>query len=259
MVVVAAAGVALLASVGRSGRDGVEAQQPSPTPKPTVPTGRAQPSTDPRNMLVAELDPRLRAGAADVFAGLYGAPDGAVQVFVTEETPAVRSIVASSEASVRAAAPAGRPVPAVRIVPGKANSLAELERIRDALRARRSEFRARGIELTGFGANIAKNKTEIGVKTLTPQIKADLGREFGADKIDVSQQDYAQFDSRSADIPPYLGGLPITKMGGGMCTSGFNIEKDGRTYVTTAGHCDSSVWSHNGTVIGGTQTIHLCE
>jgi hypothetical protein len=201
-VVAVVAGVALVAFVARPGRHAVEAQPTPPKPSPGPPVA-AQPSTDPRDMLAAQLEPRLRAGAADVFAGLYGAPDGAIQVFVTRDTPAVRAIITDSEESVRAASPPGRPLPAVRVVPGKANSLAELERMRDAAGARYDEFRARGIEITQYGADTTKNKTNIGVKTLTPQIKAFLENQIGADKIDVFQQKHIRDDSCSADSPPY--------------------------------------------------------
>ena len=54
----------------------------------------------------------------------------------------------------------------------------------------------------------------------------------------IEQRDEVVRDSfsRRADVPSFWGGSSI-KSGGGVCTSGFPVQKNGQRFLTTAGHC----------------------
>jgi hypothetical protein len=82
-------------------------------------------SAAPENVAEA-LEHAFRAEAPAIFSGLALASDGTIEIFVTEETSAVKAAIRASQA---------KPV-SIRVLSGRTNTLATLERIRTKLGAR---------------------------------------------------------------------------------------------------------------------------
>lgn len=67
----------------------------------------------------------------------------------------------------------------------------------------------------------------------------------------------ADTDNRFNDIEPYYGAISLTN-GGAQCTGGIKVKYNGKTALTTAGHCfdvnnkvKNHVWENNNYEVGG--------
>jgi hypothetical protein len=144
--------------------------KPDSLPRPAPPDG------SPYGLLVSGLQTRLRAEAANAYAGTARASDGGVDVYLTSVDASVSRVVEQ----VRAAT--GGQVP-IHMVTGMRNTLATLEGVRSQILARRNELLARGIKIVEFGVHVTANRVRVGVKGLTADAAASLIAEFGADRI----------------------------------------------------------------------------
>jgi len=108
----------------------------------------------------------------------YGTDRG-LEVFSTGD-PALVATVRAIEASSDGAVP-------VLIISGMKNSYADLRSLQDQVQARWSELKSRGIELANLGVDIRANRLSFGIIGLTPEQRAFLEEEFGADRVVVSE------------------------------------------------------------------------
>ncbi|MBA3944091.1 MAG: hypothetical protein H0X37_05955 [Herpetosiphonaceae bacterium] len=133
---------------------------------------------------VAQLRVTLRICLPRIFAGIIDRSSGGkpIEVHVTAHDPLIMEIIHTINSS-------SIPVPVIVIADCK-YSFATLEHLRDLISIRSEEFRARGIYLTMYGVNSSFDKVHIGVKDLTPEIKAWLEHELGEDRVVVFEQDY---------------------------------------------------------------------
>jgi len=133
-------------------------------------------SARPDDSPASRLQTKLRAVAPSSFAGLVVDRDRSLIVYATVVEPAITDAIGEVQASTAGGI-------AVRVVSGLSNSLATLESVRDQITARQPDLTARGVKLTQWGPDIVANRVRIGVHGLTPEISADVEREFGADRI----------------------------------------------------------------------------
>jgi hypothetical protein len=137
----------------------------------------AEPEDSPRANVLRILS-RLRQDDPDSFAGIIVDSDDSIELLVTASTPAtVRAIDDARRSS--------RDTVRVRVVEVLKHSLADLERVRDAITMRHAELKARGVYVTEWGASARTNKVRIGVKDLTPASAELLARKFGAEMVDI--------------------------------------------------------------------------
>lgn len=225
--------------------------QPTP-PKASPPPGpitAAPLSDDPKYTLPERLDTELRRRAPQVYAGLTRGNDGVIEVLATRDDAALQTVVREVIDSVRRTQPAGRVLPAVRVVSNKNTSLVELERIRDQILSQREVLKARGIDITELAVDPRTGKVRVGVLSLTSDTKTLLEQRFGPGIVDVFQKGRLPKLSRSADVPQFYGGILIDSSEG-SCSSGFDMLKNGSAHISSAEHCKHNTWSHNGSLIG---------
>ncbi len=201
--------------------------------------------------MASQIEANLRVAAPASFAGVAIGSDGSVVVYATASDAALSDSVRETIDGIRRMHQHDG-LPAVKVLAGRLNSLASLEGVRDSLTARQAELAARGVKLRHWGVDIWNNKTLIGVEDLTPAAKALLQREFGADRVEVVQAGEWIRTSRSADSPPWWGGIKLQDLYGQpyVCTAGFSMVKDTVGYVSTAGHCGYGSWWNNNSYIG---------
>jgi hypothetical protein len=140
---------------------------------------RVAPADDsPAAELRRQLDTQLRTAFPRSYAGLANDRDGAIVVYSTGD-PVLEDAVSRLQAAAKV------PVP-VRIASSVTNTLAVLEQLRAAVRARQPELIARGIR-AGWHVDVHANRLRIAVVGLTPEKVAYLRREFGADRVVVEE------------------------------------------------------------------------
>lgn len=149
----------------------------------------AHASGAPGDILIARLDATLRSYAPDAFAGLAIAPDGAIEVYIGGFETAASELVSATVAETQAALAIGCSLPIVRLIPGQRNSLATLESVHGALRARYHELRAVGIQVVRSGVDVRLNRLHIGVSHLTPETEMSLQAQFGAELINMGEDE----------------------------------------------------------------------
>jgi hypothetical protein len=137
----------------------------------------AEPEDSPRANVLRILS-RLRQEAPDSFAGIIVAPDDSIELLMTVSTPATLRAIDEARKSSRDAV-------RVRVIEGLKHSLADLERVRDAITMRHAELKASGVNVTEWGASARTNRVRIGVKDLTSESADYLARAFGADKVEI--------------------------------------------------------------------------
>jgi hypothetical protein len=131
-------------------------------------------SAAPENVAEA-LEHAFRTEAPAIFSGLALASDGTIEIFVTEETSAVKAAIKASQA---------KPV-SIRVLSGRTNTLATLERIRDEIRREGPALTMRGLKLTQLGVDIHANKVLIGVESLDDATRDFLNGMYGGDRVQV--------------------------------------------------------------------------
>lgn len=141
----------------------------------------AGPADDPVSALIEALLSALAADAADSFAGLRIAGDGAVELLATGDGEEVRR----TAGRVRASLPVVPALPPIRVLAGRANSLRALERVRDAVGVGHAIWGARGVRIVEWGVDEAANRVRIGVEGRMAEAEGALLREFGADRAYV--------------------------------------------------------------------------
>lgn len=137
----------------------------------------AEPDSDRHREAAEALEQAFRTQASSIFSGVAVAPDGTVEIFVTEESPAVKAAIQASRV---------KPI-SIRVLSGRRNSLATLERVRDDIRGEGPALRKRGLKLTQLGVDVYANKVLIGVEFLDDATKEILEGKYGADKVEISE------------------------------------------------------------------------
>lgn len=128
----------------------------------------------------------------------------------------------------------------------------EIKKLKSNIRNSKDQLSDQGIEITGLGTSIQKQKVIIYVKNHSAEIVNKLKSMYGSDRIIVEK---GAFDTNDSDerynyeyraIP---GGAGIRIHNGTeykRCTAGFSATKDsdGTKVLVTAGHCidDSNRW-----------------
>lgn len=110
-----------------------------------------------------------------------------------------------------------------------------------------------GFEVTGVGVDVANNRVEVAVGSLSDETSQYLVERFGS-AVHPVQKSFDDIACTSAlNCTPWRGGIYITGPMG--CTAGFIARPSGSgssKYVLTAGHCGSGQWKHNGVTVGST-------
>jgi hypothetical protein len=91
------------------------------------------------------------------------ANDGAIEVYVNVDTASLRSAVQSATQEARAVVPSEQMLPPIRIVAGRAPTLAPLERVMARVTGQEGQLKAQGILLSEWGVDPRLNKVAIGV------------------------------------------------------------------------------------------------
>ncbi|OAH10585.1 streptogrisin-D precursor [Streptomyces jeddahensis] len=171
--------------------------------------------------LASSLTKQLGADAAGTY---YDAKDRHLVVNVLDEDAAQTAEAAGAEA---------------RIVE---NSLAELKSARTTLKDRAT------IPGTAWAVDPASNKVVVTADRTVNGAELDKLTE-----VVESLGGAAELRRTKGEFKPFIAGGDAITGGGGRCSLGFNVVKDGEPYFLTAGHCTESIstWSDSdGTVIG---------
>jgi streptogrisin D len=208
-VAVAGAGVAALVAAGIT----FQTANASETPEASAP---ATLSVAAAGKLASTLAKDLGADAAGTY---YDTQAGSLVVNVLDEA-AARTV---EEAGARA-----------RLVE---NSLAELGSARTALQ------REAAIPGTAWVTDPKTNKVVVTADRTVS--RAEWGR---LTEVVDGLGPVAELRRTKGEYKPFVAGGDAITGGGGRCSLGFNVVKDGRPYFLTAGHCTDSVstWSDSG-------------
>ncbi|NEY32946.1 trypsin-like serine protease [Streptomyces sp. PRKS01-65] len=214
---VAGAGIAALVAAGATFQSANASEAPKTTGPETLSAVAA-------GKLASTLAEDLGAGAAGAY---YDAKTESLVVNVLDEKAA------------RAAEAAGARARVVR------NSLTALENARAALR------RDAAVPGTSWVTDPAANKVVVTAdRTVSKAEWARLAEVVG--KLGST----AELRRTAGEFKPFVAGGDAITGGGGRCSLGFNVVKDGEPYFLTAGHCTESVpaWSDpSGEVVGRTE------
>ncbi len=159
-------------------------------------TRAAQPSNEPSDVLVQQLDDALRSEVADVYAGLTFSSNGAIQLHLTKNSPEVETLIDRVVAALRNTVSDAQRLPSIERIVGARNSLRLLERTRDRVQIRRLGLDSCGIRISVYGVDVWANRVRIEAHDLTQEAKAFLEVEFGAETVNV-----VEGGQRSASAP----------------------------------------------------------
>ena len=195
--------------------------------------------------LMPQFVDEVRTLLGESFAGVKrDIPTGSVEVYSTK--PVDQEVLAKELPDVKA------PVTLIVVQRSESELLAEGQRLFDGLSTSvdPNSFSFSGDPRTGrFTLTVERSVSE----------SVDERLSSGVIQVDTSAVDIVLVDdvggddacSRTACDPPLRGGLRIIETAGYGCSTGFNVQlSSGSKYVLTSGHCRSSTWKHNGTVIG---------
>ncbi|MGW0704421.1 S1 family peptidase [Streptomyces sp. NPDC002643] len=211
--VMTGAGITALVAAGVTFQT-ANASETAPTPEPKALSVTAA------GKLALTLDADLGADAAGTY---YDAKSKLLVVNVLDE--------AAAETVEKAGAKA-------RVVE---NSLAELKSARGTLREDAT------IPGTSWVTDPTTNKVVVTADRTVS--KAELAR---LTEVVDGLGATAELRRTKGEYKPFVAGGDAITGGGGRCSLGFNVVKDGEPYFLTAGHCTESIstWSAGGQVIG---------
>jgi hypothetical protein len=149
-----------------------------------------------------------------------------------------------------------------------AHSQTQLEAVQARIGKDAAYWREHGVILSAWGPDLSSDKVLVSLAHYSARAAAAITVRYGSRWVQVSTASLvaqpstgslvaepSQCCSRTDDTTPWWGGDELLHVSGDtiwVCTTGFGVEIDGVTYVTTAFHCAESNYSNSFYNPGGT-------
>jgi hypothetical protein len=170
--------LSILLSPSLAGASSASPSNGNPTSDQVAPWNSGGPCFEDGSMIAAacNLSPALEAKYPDTFGGITVSDnDSMINVYMTSMPVGLQSFVDSIA-----------PSDAVTYVPCS-NTIRAIWNVQLRIEAADLQLAASGIDLVGFGANVADNSVDVDVYHLTAAQKSQLDQEFGAGLITVQE------------------------------------------------------------------------